>query len=65
MAESKKLAFETGGHSLPQEGVNFDGYHFKTSLNADLITEQRCLVVAKLLIFFLISIITVKKTLNS
>ena len=27
MAESKKLAFETGGHSLLQEGVNFDVYH--------------------------------------
>ena len=27
MAESKNLAFETGGHSLPQEGVNFDVYH--------------------------------------
>lgn len=27
MAESKNLAFETGGHSLPQGGVNFDVYH--------------------------------------
>ena len=27
MAESKKLAFETGGHSLPQGGVNFHVYH--------------------------------------